>query len=305
MRIGSTILAVALLASCSRAPVQGPAPHQIRIVGASAGLPFAEDAAERFTLSGNDTIAPLAQADGTAAGIARFCGGLGAAHPDLVVATRRMTPGERAGCAAHGVHAIAEVPFGSSALVLVGSEGAPRALSRTQAAAAIAGSARTWSTIDASLPATPILVYGPASRNGAGEGLSALLDDKPPRRDGGYRALGADAALVADRVAEAGVSVGLVPFAYAARPGLHTIALDGVIPSARTIASGRYALRLPLLLIVKSGEARAVPGMPRLLGLFAQALAPGGIFAAKGLVPLPPAAREATLRALASAGAAA
>jgi phosphate transport system substrate-binding protein len=295
MRVTAPLIAL-LIAACSRAPVAGPAPHQIRLVGASAGLPFAEDVAERFTLARGDSIAPLAQADGSAGGIARFCEGLGARHPDLVTATRRMTVEERRGCAAHGVARVEEVRFGWSAVALVARAGeGPAAVSRGQLAAAIAGPAARWSDLDAGFPRAPISLYGPAPRTIAGDGVTLPA---MARRDGAYHPLGADAALVATTVAQTPGAMGLVPFPYAGRAGLRVVMVDGVAPTAATIADGRYPLRLPLFLIVKAGEARGVPGMAPLLRLFAGSIDPEGAFARAGLVPLDPRGREAAKRAL-------
>ncbi|WP_419825317.1 PstS family phosphate ABC transporter substrate-binding protein [Sphingomonas sp.] len=297
------LLSVLLLAACSRAPVAGPGPHQIRLVGATAGLPFAEDVAERFTLAAADSIAPLAQADGSASGIARFCGGLGAAHPDLVIATRPLSAAERRGCAIYGVARIAQIRFGWSALTIVARTGeGPPVLTRAQLAAAVSGPAARWSDIDVGLAPASIALYGPAARTISGDGLALPART---RGDGGYHPLGADAELVATTVARTPGAIGLVPFAYATREGLRVVPVDGVTPTAETIASGRYPLRIPLFLMVKAGEARSVPGMAALLRLFAASIDPGGAFARAGLVPLGGSKRATAKRALASiAGAA-
>jgi phosphate transport system substrate-binding protein len=301
MRI-ATFLATLLLAACSRAPV-GPVPHQIRLVGASAGLPFAEDVAERFTLARSDSIAPLAQAAGSAGGIARFCDGLGARHPDIVVATRAMNEAERRGCAAHGVSRIQEVRFGWTAMVLVARSGeGPPAITQGQLAAAIAGPATRWSDLDPRFGPAPIALYGPPPRGFAGDGIA--LPAKV-RGDGAYHSLGADAQFVADSVARTPGAVGLVPYAYAARDGLRIVAVDGVTPTPETIADGHYPLRQSLFLILKAGEARSVPGLPSLLRLFAGSIGPDGIFARAGLVPLDVAGRSAAKRALAAVAGAA
>lgn len=306
-----------LLAACGRSAPAGPEPHQIRLVGASAGLLFTSAAAERLTRDHADAIAPLAQADGSDAGIMRFCGGLGSHHPDLALVTRAITPVERARCAANGVARIAEVPLGWSALVVVTRpDTPPLPLTRAALARALAGPARDWRAIDPRLPPLPILIDGPARRLARADGLAGLIAPGVTlRRDGAYREHGASAALVADAVAGAGPdagpdggggAIGLMPYADAVQAGgrLRMLSLDGVAPDPSAIADGRYAARMPLLLLVKTGEARAVPSMPALLDLIADDLAPGGAFERLGLVPLAPAARAAgvaRLRAVAAA----
>jgi phosphate transport system substrate-binding protein len=316
----AVLLALLLLAACSRAAPGGPEPHQIRLVGASAALPFTAAVAEDFMRAQADAIAPLVQAGGSAAGIARFCGGLGAHHPDLVAATRPMTPAEQARCAAGGVTRIATVQFGWSALVLVVRRDAVMpGLTRADLWRVLTGGALSWADVRAGLPQAAIQVDGPTPRPALADGLfEALLvpgcraaagtcGNAAVRRDGTYRGHGADTDLVADTVETAPPgAVGIVTYADAVRHAdtLRMLALDGVTPDAGTIATGRYPARLPLVLMVKAGEAPAVPGMPTLLARFAQALAPDGRFAALGLVPLAPDARRAAIARIGAVAAA-
>ena len=123
-----SLLAAALLllsAGCSRTPNAGPAPHQIHVVGSSAAYPFSTYAAERLMREEPDAIAPLVRAGGSGEGIARFCDGPGRLHPDIVIATRDLTPEEARRCAARGVVRIARVPLGFTAFVIVTARGAP------------------------------------------------------------------------------------------------------------------------------------------------------------------------------------
>ncbi len=318
MRIA--LVAVLALAACSRSAPSGPEPHQIRLVGASAALPFTAAAAEDLMRAQADAIAPLVQAGGSGAGIARFCGGLGAHHPDLVAATRAMTAAEQARCAANGVARVATVPFGWSALVLVARRDARvPALTRADLWRALTGPARSWSQVRPGLPDTAILIDGPTPRPVLADGLFERLLGPGCRAaggscgairvrgDGAYRGHGADAELVADTIETARPgAIGIVPYADAIRHAetVRLLPLDGVSPDAAAIASGRYPARLPLVLIIKADAVRAVPGMPALLRLFADALAPDGRFAALGLVPLAPADRRAAATRIEAAGAA-
>ena len=307
----SAILVLLLLAACSRAGPVGPDPHQIRLVGAGAALPFTAAVAEDLMRAQADVIAPLVQAGGNDAGIARFCGGLGAHHPDLVAATRAMTGAERARCAAGGVTRVATVPFGWSALVLVARrDAAMPALTRADLWRAMTTRARIWAEVRPGLPAVPILIDGPTPRPALADGLFETLlapgcraaggacGGIAVRSDGAYRGHGVDGDLVAQTVARSPGAIGIVSYADAVRHDdtLAMLPLDGVVPDPATIAGGRYPARLPLVLLVKAGEAPSVAGMPALLRSFARALIPGGRFAALGLVPLAPpdAVRAAT-----------
>ena len=290
-RLLLTALALLLaLAACSR--TQSPAPHQIHIVGSSAGFPFSSMAAERLMREDVAAIAPLVRAGGSGAGIARFCDGPGRLHPDIVIAARPMTPAETRRCAADGVTRIAAVPIGFTAFVLVTARGsAALPLTRATLSAALTTTARRWSDVDRALPATPIRIVGPALDPAIADGLVDRLlvtGASHIRHDEGYAGYGADAERVARGVAETPGTIGILPYAQAwqHRGTLRLLALDGVAPTPQTIASGRYPASAPLLLLAKPDETAHVPALPRLLSYYAGGLAPTGAFVPQGLVPL-------------------
>ncbi len=283
------LLALLALAACGKTP--GPAPHQIHIVGSSAAFPFSSIAAERLMREDATAIAPLVRAGGTGEGIARFCDGPGRTHPDIVVAARPMTSAEIGRCAANGVTHVASVPIGFTAFVLVTGKHDPAPpLTRRSLATALTTPARTWSDVDAALPATPIRLVGPAADPAIADGLYDRLlstGTSPIRRDSAYSGYGADAERVARVVAATPGAIGILPYAQAwqHRDTLRLLALDGVEPTPATIASRRYPAAAPLLLFIKADEAAHVPALPRLLGYYADGILPNGGFVAQGLVP--------------------
>jgi len=297
----ATLLA---LAACGK--LQPPAPHQIHIAGSSAGFPFSAMAAERLMREDVAAIAPLVRAGGSGEGIARFCDGLGRRHPDIVIATRPMTPAETQRCAANGVAHVASVAIGFTAYVLVTAKsGGALPLTRAALGAALTTAARNWSDVDPKLPATPIRIVGPTPDPAIADGLYDRLlvtGTSHIRHDAAYTGYGADAERVARVVAETSGAIGILPYAQAwqHRDALHLLSLDGIYPTPQTIASGRYPAGAPLLLLAKPDEAAHVPALPRLLLYYADGLAPGGTFAAQGLVP--PADGAAAIRALAALG---
>ena len=284
------LIALLVLAACGK--VLPPAPHQIHIVGSSAGFPFSSSAAERLMREDVEAIAPLVRAGGTGEGIARFCDGPGRTHPDLVLAARPITPAETQRCAASGVAHVASVPVGLTAFVLVTANAAPALpLTRATLTAALTTGARSWSQVDPALPATPIRIVGPAPDPAIADGLFDRLLTRPShiRHDGAYTGYGADAERVARDTAATPGTIGILPYAQAwrHRDTLRMLSLDGIAPTAQTIASGRYPATAPLLLLAKPDEIATTPSLPRLLGYYAQGLAPGGAFVTQGLVPLP------------------
>ena len=302
------LLAALLIAlgGCRRAPDPAPTLHQIHIVGSSAAYPFSTTAAERLMREEADALAPLVRAGGTGEGIARFCDGYGPLHPDIVVATRDLTPDEARRCAANGIAHVARVPLGFTALVLVTAKSAPDwSPTRDLLTRAITTPVQRWSDLDPALAALPVRIEGPATDPTIADGLFDQLltpGHAAVRRDGAYKGHGADAELVAQAVTATTGAIGILPYAQAvAHAGtLRMLALDGIIPTPGNIASGLYPSSAPLLLLANSDEAPTVPGLPRLLGYYAEALEPGGSFVARGLVPLPDAARVDAKRRLLS-----
>ncbi len=284
------LLAFLALAACGKP--QDPAPHQIHIVGSSAGFPFSSMAAERLMREDAQAIAPLVRAGGSGEGIARFCDGLGRLHPDIAIAARPMAPAETQRCAANGVTRIASVPIGFTAFVLVtAKDGAAPPLTRATLTTALTTRVHNWSDVDPALPATPIRIVGPTADPAIADALyDRLLVTGPShvRHDAAYTGYGADAERVVRTVAEHPGTIGILPYAQAwqHRDTLRLLTLDGIAPTPETIASGRYPASAPLLLLAKADEAAHVPALPRLLSYYAQGLAPGGSFAAQGLVPL-------------------
>jgi phosphate transport system substrate-binding protein len=284
------LAALLALAACGK--TQAPAPHQIHIVGSSAGFPFSSMAAERLMREDATAIAPLVRAGGSGEGIARFCDGLGRLHPDIVIAARPMTPSETQHCAANGVTRIAMVPIGFTAFVLATAKpGAAWPLTRAALTAALTTRARTWSDVDPALPTAPIRIVGPAPDPAIADGLYDRLlvaGASRIRHDAGYTGYGADAERVARDIADTPGTIGILPYAQAwqHRSTLRLLPLDGVDPTPQTIASGRYPASATLLLLVKADEAAHVPALPRLLGYYAEGLGAAGTFAAQGLVPL-------------------
>jgi phosphate transport system substrate-binding protein len=261
------------LAACQR-DAAPPPPRQIHIVGSIAAFAPSSAAAERLMRERPELVAPLVQADGTVAGIARFCAGEGPRFPDIAGATRPMTAAEQAACRAHGVGVIATLRLGRTAFVAVAApESHPPILSRAALARALAGPARTWAEIDPALPSAPILIDGP-SPPVADDLAGPLL---PPgaalRRDPAYRDHGADAGLIAEAVATHPGTIGILPWPEAAaRAGrLRILPLDGIVPDGWTIATGRYPATAPLLLFVKRDEVRRVPGLGLLLRYYGDA----------------------------------
>ena len=310
--------ALLLATACSAAAAER---ERLQVVGSKVVFPLAVAAAEAFHLkTGRPT--PVVEANGTGEGFALFCAGKGAEHPDIATAERRMTASEQQRCRSRGI-SVAEIKIGHRAVVVARSRRAPAlALTRAQLFQALAAQVRIdgrpadnpyrlWSDIDFSLPVTPIAAFGPPptsaqrgsfdrlvmAAEGQGTDEGGVPGGIPLRRDGVFTELPADDPQSLSRLEANPQALGIFGFTFALQNSarLQAVAIDGVIPSAETIADGRYGLAEPLYIYVKREQIGAVPGLADYAAEISSEAASGdgGYLVRLGLVPLPPGERDA------------
>jgi phosphate transport system substrate-binding protein len=326
-RLRSAPAAPLLLALAAVLPAAAPVSAQVEartpisVVGPASVFPFAVAAGERFSLeTGNEM--PVVEPVGTDAGMALFCAGNGARHPDIVLAAGRLERRDFGACGRGGV-SMSELRLGYQAVALAQNPGpAPLFLTRQQLFLALAREVpvngrlvanpyRLWSDIDFALPVKPIEIFGPPPGSPLRDSLVALLmapaaaqvpalRGRPVdafRSDGVFVELAEDQAETRAQLLRRPDAIGLFGFNYLAAnaTGVHSVPIDGVPPSQASIADGSYALARPLQLYVKRAHATAIPGLRDYL---AEMLSPaaggaGGYLILRGLVPMPPAEAEA------------
>jgi phosphate transport system substrate-binding protein len=153
---------------------------QIRITGSSTVFPFTTTVAERFA-SKTSFRAPIVESTGTGGGLKQFCAGVGAEHPDIANASRRIKRSEFDDCIANGVDGVIEMPIGFDGIVLANAKRARRlTLTRREIFEAVAARLPAsdddctlapnahvlWSDVNPDLPAIAIEVYGPPPTSG-------------------------------------------------------------------------------------------------------------------------------------------
>src|SRR5436305_204592 len=185
MRLPCLFAAMFALAACHDQANGGGAGvrDQITAVGSSTVYPFTTIIAERFVAADPEAKAPVIESTGTGAGMKLFCAGIGAGHPDIENASRRMKASEYRDCASHGVKALLEVQIGIDGIAFAVSKRGPRMALTTadiyRALAARPGgqpnNARTWRDVNPALPAIPIQVYGPPATSGTRDALAELI----------------------------------------------------------------------------------------------------------------------------------
>lgn len=290
----------------------------IRIVGSSSMYAFLAEAAEDF---GRDTPfrAPVIEATGTGGGFKTFCAALDLGSPDLVAASRPITPIEREQCRANAVTEVAEIRIGSDGVVLVQSrEGRAFGLSRAALARALVrrvpqgngtvpNPAKTWAEAAPGLPDLPIRVYGPPPTSGTRDVFVDLVMEPgcemPPaagaerrrrcgaiREDGAFVEAGEDDELLARRLLDDPGAVAVVGFGALRRhrDRLRGLAVDGVVPDMETLEARTYPLVRPLYLYVKTAHLVRMPELGEFLERVVSPamIGPEGRLQALGLVPL-------------------
>ena len=297
--------------------------QRIHVLGPAAVFPLAVAVSEALSQR-TASVTPVVERSETARGFALFCAGTGPEHPDIATATRRMTRAEYEACRRRGI-TVSELKLGHQAVVLAKARrGAPLALTRRQVFLALARQVpingqltdnpyRLWSDIDFALPVKTIQVYGPPAISAARGAFGELAMVPAARAFPGLRTLSGDAlsafgqSLRADggftevaTMEEAGLqtlqarpdALGLFGFTVLQQNAaqLQGIAIDGVAPSAESIAAGRYPLARPVYAYVKRENLAVIPGLHDYAKELAgeTATGPGGYLVRRGLVPLPP-----------------
>lgn len=315
---------------------------QISIVGSSTVFPYSQAVAEEFAnRTGNP--APVLESTGTGGGFKAFCGGIGENHADITGASRAIKKSELELCASNGVTDVTEA--------LIGYDGLSIALSRAneadwnlteeqifKALAAelpdgkggfVANPNKMWSDVDASLPGTAILAFGPPPTSGTRDAfvelvmhdgcanLPGMADLKKSdgdkwnevcsrmRQDGAFVEAGENDNLIVQRLESDANAIGIFgySFLYENSDKLKPVSINGVAPDFDTIADGSYPVARPLFFYVKNAHRGVIPGLEDFLGEYVseEAIGADGYLAERGLTPLSDEKREAVREAVLNA----
>jgi phosphate transport system substrate-binding protein len=332
MNTTTKTLTALLAASLATVPAAAQMRRNIRIVGSSTVYPFAKAVAERFSRTNPNVPSPIVESTGTGAGIKLFCAGVGAAHPDLTNASRRIKASEFRSCQANGVTQITEIAVGLDGVAVATGEGGQRmalttrdiylALAKTPFGKA--NTAKTWKDVNAKLPAIAIRVMGPPTTSGTRDSLNELFlkagcDTNPAmpalkksdeakynqictaiREDGAYINAGENDNLIIQKLAANPGMVGVMGYSYIEEnPGkVNPVTINGVAPTSQSIASFQYPGARPLYVYVKNAHLNAIPGIRAYLAEFARetTFGPAGYLPRLGLIPLSTAVRERNVK---------
>ncbi len=295
---------------------------QITAVGSSTVYPFTTMIAEQLVGNDPNAKAPVIESTGTGAGMKLFCAGVGAAHPDIEDASRRMKASEYAQCAANGVRDILEIQVGIDGIAFAEAKNGPKMiLTPTDLYKALAANpggkpntARVWRDVNPALPAVPIQVYGPPATSGTRDALAELILTKGceesdaaaaplaksdpeahkalctrVREDGVYVDAGENDNLIVQKLQSNPNAIGVFGYSYLEenKDSVNGVAISGVAPTYASIADNAYPGSRPLYIYVKKAHLTAIPGLRTLLKLYAANWGATGPLVKRGLIAAP------------------
>lgn len=314
------IAASVLLASCG-SNAGSATRDSIRAVGSSTVYPFAKAVAESLARSNPDIKSPIIESTGTGGGMKLFCAGLGAQHPDIANASRRIKKSEFEECHANGVDEIVEIQVGLDGIAFADAKrGQNLKLTPLIVYKAIAAkpfgkeqTAKTWKDVDPSLPADPILVYGPPSTSGTRDALKELIleagcstdpamkalkksdEDEfkkictEVRNDGAYVDAGENDNLIVQKIEANPKAIGVFGFSYLEENAdkLNGLTMNGVEPTYETISDYSYPGARPLYIYLKKAHLDAIPGLRQYVTEWTKNWGKGEMLAQAGMVVSP------------------
>jgi phosphate transport system substrate-binding protein len=313
-------LSTLALAACGSGGSQGGARDFVRVVGSSTVYPFA-NAISEAAVKASGIKAPVVESTGTGAGMKLFCAGVGAGHPDVENASRRIKKSEYEDCAKNGVKDVIEIQVGLDGIAFAEAAGGPNmALTPTDVYKALAANpfgkpntAKNWNDVNPAFPAIPILVYGPPSTSGTRDALAELIltkgcesdpamkalkdTDKDAhkkvctdlREDGAYVDSGENDNLIVQKIAENPKAIGVFGFSFLEEnmDKLKGITMSGVAPTYASISDFSYPGARPLYIYVKAAHLPVIKGLKEFVAEWPNGWGPDGALKSKGMVVAP------------------
>ena len=331
----ATISALALAACGGDSGGSSNARDSIRAVGSSTVYPFAKKVAEDFVGANSGMKSPLIESTGTGAGIKLFCAGIGQATPDIVNASRRLKASEFEECKKNGVTDIVEVQVGLDGIAFATAKGGlklnltPEIVYKAIAAKPFGKeqTAKTWKDVDPSLPAEPILVYGPPSTSGTRDALKELVLQKGCETDPSMKALkdsdkdkyeqictevrsdgmfvdqGEQDNLIVQKIEGNPKAVGIFGYSYLEENAekLQDLPMNGVLATYDNISSFKYPGARPLYVYFKKQHVGVIPGLAEFMKQWTMSWGKDGPLAKVGFVAAPEDIQAANLKAVTEA----
>jgi phosphate transport system substrate-binding protein len=286
------LLALTFVAACGGEGRQqaGSSSETITVDGSSTVFPLSEAAAEAFSNEARGGARVTVGESGTGGGFRKFCRG----ETQAQGASRPILTEEIEACAANGVEYV-EVPIAFDGLTVVVHPSNPvrgatiAELRRTWEPAA-ERRITNWRQINPQWPDLGLQLFGAGTASGTFDYFTEAVVGAAKSSRTDYTPTEDDNVTVQGVVGNPG-AMGYFGFAYydQNRGRVNALAIDGVAPSAESIADGSYPLARPLFMYF-SAEALRRPAVQRFAQFYidnAARLAPQ-----VGYVPLPASAYQ-------------
>tara|TARA_E500000075_G_scaffold68203_1_gene61481 strand:+ start:149 stop:1264 length:1116 start_codon:yes stop_codon:yes gene_type:complete len=324
-----SIFILGVVATFMLAPtVQVEARDQISIVGSSTVYPYGTVNAQRLGEEGYNT--PTYNSTGTGGGMKLFCGGVGVDHPDMTGASRPMKAKEAKLCAENGVNNVIEVMWANDGITFSHSNDAePFSVTREEIFMAMAKEVcvpvsgvkysggekveceveenpyTSWNQINPNFPdyKIEVLVAPPTSGTRdafdgnvmeAGCNLPSEMEDLcvEYREDGRIIEMGENDTLIVQKLREDKERFGYFGYSYLKDNAdrLQAATVEGVAPTAETIAEYEYPMARPLFIYVKADHVGVIPGIQEYTQMMVSdaAIGDNGYLTAIGAAPMVP-----------------
>ena len=175
---------------------------------------------------------------------------------------------------------------------------------------------KKWSDIDATLPDREITVYGPPKSSGTRDSFEELVlqstfekmsvytdlfkkDEKENKKykaysevrtDGAYVESGENDNLIVQKLTKNEAAIGVFGYSFLAenKDKVSGLAIDNVLPTVETIASGKYPVARSMYFYIKNQHLKEVPSLKDYSNLFMseKMIGKDGILSELGLIPL-------------------
>ena len=252
----ATVAALALAACGNNAQPNagaGAGAESIQIDGSSTVFPLSEAIAEAFSTSQRGGARVTVGESGTGGGFRKFCRG----ETQVQGASRPISAEELEACAAAGITFV-ELPIAFDGISVVVNTANP-ATSITTAELrrmwepAAERTVMTWRQVNPNWAATPLLLFGPGTASGTFDYFTQAVNGTEGASRTDYTPSEDDNVIVQGVITNPG-GVGYFGYAYfdQNRSRLKALGVDGVVPSAETIASGAYPLARPIFIYVNA-----------------------------------------------------
>ena len=318
--IFAAVSALALSACGGSGGSSSGARDYVTAVGSSTVYPFATATAEQFAKA-SGMKSPVIESTGTGAGMKLFCAGVGAQFPDVENASRRMKKSEFELCQKNGVTEIVEIQVGIDGIAFAEAKDGPgMMLTPADIYKALAANpfgkpntTKTWKDVNPSLPAEPILVYGPPSTSGTRDALKELLleagcttdaatkalkdtnKDKfeqichQIREDGAYVDAGENDNLIVQKISQNSKAIGVFGYSFLEENAdkLKGVPLSGIEPTYASISDFSYPGARPLYIYVKKQHLAPIKGLQDYVNEWPKVWGPDGLLKSKGMVISP------------------